>query len=101
LVVPGHDYVTLLTCTPYMVNTHRLIVRGHQVDYVPEVEERLIAENEAAYFYKTAFFITLGILIFVLFLILVDSIKKKRAKKKAKKAKLEELKGISHEDKKE
>jgi sortase A len=27
-VVPGEDYVTLLTCTPYGVNTHRLLVRG-------------------------------------------------------------------------
>ena len=29
--VPGEDYVTLLTCTPYGVNTHRLLVRGHRV----------------------------------------------------------------------
>ncbi|TVT27050.1 class C sortase [Salinicoccus cyprini] len=35
----GGDHVTLLTCTPYMVNSHRLIVRGHQIDYTPEVEE--------------------------------------------------------------
>ncbi|WP_050272462.1 PI-1 pilus system sortase SrtC-1, partial [Streptococcus pneumoniae] len=31
LIVPGHDYVTLLTCTPYMINTHRLLVRGHRI----------------------------------------------------------------------
>lgn len=28
------NYVTLMTCTPYMVNTHRLLVRGHQVPMV-------------------------------------------------------------------
>lgn len=28
-----HDYVTLLTCTPYGVNSHRLLVRGHRVKY--------------------------------------------------------------------
>ena len=28
----GKDYCTLLTCTPYTINTHRLLVRGHQVD---------------------------------------------------------------------
>lgn len=28
----GKDYCTLLTCTPYGLNTHRLLVRGHQVD---------------------------------------------------------------------
>ncbi len=31
----GSDYVTLVTCTPYGVNTDRLLVRGHRVDYVP------------------------------------------------------------------
>lgn len=32
----GADYVTLVTCTPYGVNTHWLLVRGHRVPYVPE-----------------------------------------------------------------
>ena len=32
-VVSGEDYVTLLTCTPYSVNTHRLLVRGTRVEY--------------------------------------------------------------------
>ena len=27
------DYTTLVTCTPYGVNSHRLLVRGHRVDY--------------------------------------------------------------------
>ena len=35
-VVEGEDLVTLLTCTPYGVNTQRLLVRGHRVPYVPE-----------------------------------------------------------------
>ncbi|MEG0016583.1 MAG: class C sortase [Gordonibacter sp.] len=30
--VEGHDYVTLLTCTPYGVNSHRLLVRGERCD---------------------------------------------------------------------
>ena len=32
----GKDYVTLVTCTPFGVNTHRLIVRGYRVPYVPD-----------------------------------------------------------------
>lgn len=32
-VVKGEDYVTLLTCTPYSINTHRLLVRGRRVEY--------------------------------------------------------------------
>lgn len=30
-IVPGEDLVTLMTCTPYAVNTHRLLVRGRRV----------------------------------------------------------------------
>lgn len=37
-VVEGEDYVTLFTCTPYGVNTHRLLVRGHRVPYEGELE---------------------------------------------------------------
>lgn len=35
----GEDLVTLLTCTPYGVNTQRLLVRGHRVAYVPGEDE--------------------------------------------------------------
>ena len=35
-VEPGKDFATLLTCTPYGVNSHRMLVRGHRVAYVPE-----------------------------------------------------------------
>lgn len=37
-IVPGEDLCTLVTCTPYGVNTHRLLVRGHRVPYVPPEE---------------------------------------------------------------
>ena len=30
-IVPGKDYCTLVTCTPYGINTHRLLVRGHRI----------------------------------------------------------------------
>ena len=36
--VQGRDLVTLLTCTPYGVNTHRLLVRGSRTEYVPQDE---------------------------------------------------------------
>ena len=44
----GKDYVTLVTCTPFGVNTHRLLVRGHRVPYVPEQEVPAAAEKPAA-----------------------------------------------------
>lgn len=35
-VIAGRDLVTLVTCTPYGVNSHRLLVRGTRIPYVPE-----------------------------------------------------------------
>ncbi len=43
-VVTGQDLVTLMTCTPYGVNTQRLLVRGHRV--ANEEEAAAAAENE-------------------------------------------------------
>ena len=37
-IVEGKDYCTLVTCTPYGVNTHRLLVRGHRIDTVEEAQ---------------------------------------------------------------
>ena len=34
----GKDLVTLLTCTPYMINTHRLLVTGHRIPYSESVK---------------------------------------------------------------
>lgn len=35
-IAEGKDYVTLVTCTPYAINTHRLLVRGHRIPYTEE-----------------------------------------------------------------
>lgn len=39
-IVDGKDYATLITCTPYSVNTHRLLVRGIRIDYQKAIEEQ-------------------------------------------------------------
>ena len=36
----GKDYATLITCTPYGVNTERLLVRGHRVPYNPKTYQK-------------------------------------------------------------
>ena len=41
----GEDYVTLVTCTPFGVNTHRLLVRGHRIPYTPEQATAAAAEK--------------------------------------------------------
>ena len=38
--VKGEDYCTLVTCTPYGINSHRLLVRGTRTEYVPEQQAR-------------------------------------------------------------
>ena len=38
-ITKGEDHVTLVTCTPYGVNSHRLLVRGTRMDYTPETGE--------------------------------------------------------------
>lgn len=43
-VVEGQDLVTLITCTPYGINSHRLLVRGHRVPMEP-ADEKLLDEQ--------------------------------------------------------
>ena len=61
----GKDLVTLVTCTPFGVNTHRLLVRGHRVPYTPEQEATAAAEKPAAsswaHHYLTSLAIGLGV----------------------------------------
>lgn len=42
----GKDYVTLVTCTPYGINSHRLLVRGTRVPYVETEKEQQISRQE-------------------------------------------------------
>jgi sortase A len=45
-IVEGKDLVTLITCTPYMINTHRLLVTGHRVDY--QEAQEIVGEPKVA-----------------------------------------------------
>lgn len=67
-IVPGEDYCTLLTCTPYGVNTHRLLVRGKRTDYQEAVdaaksekpkkaESKWMSEYKRALAISVAFFV--------------------------------------------
>ena len=57
----GKDQVTLVTCTPFGVNTHRLLVRGHRVPYVPEQEATAAAEKPVASSWTRHYLTGLGI----------------------------------------
>lgn len=45
-IVPGKDYVTLVTCTPYGINTHRLTVRGERVPYEETIEAKATVTSD-------------------------------------------------------
>ena len=77
LVVDGKDYMTLLTCTPYMINSHRLLVRGHRIPYVPEEKEE--AEDKAKFNYKDL--IVPGFVILLLIIIIFIYIKRRRRRR--------------------
>lgn len=47
-VEDGEDLATLLTCTPYGVNSHRLLVRGHRVQYKPEMQKTIEEEHKGS-----------------------------------------------------
>ena len=40
-IVPGEDYVTLVTCTPYGINSHRMLIRGTRIPYDGKYEEEV------------------------------------------------------------
>ena len=57
----GKDLVTLVTCTPFGVNTHRLLVRGHRVPYTPEQKATAAAKKPAASSWTQHYLTGLGI----------------------------------------
>lgn len=67
------DLVTLVTCTPYMINSHRLLVRGHRIVVEPEeIKESLEKVKQAK---CTAFLFVSGLIGVLLLLFLVILIK--------------------------
>lgn len=57
----GKDYVTLVTCTPFGINTHRLLVRGHRIPYTPKQATTAAAEKPAVSSWTRHYLTGLGI----------------------------------------
>lgn len=83
VIVPKEDYVTLLTCTPYMVNSHRLLVRGVRTEYIKKsVDEQLnknkpfLTENNLIMI-ATIFF---DILILIIYWLILKKSRKEKSK---------------------
>lgn len=91
---PAQDYVTLVTCTPYGINSHRLLVRGVRTEYTPELQaeadqqkaERTNGENWKRIYGKA---IIDGVLLAFMIVILIVGISRiwHKQKEKAEKAK--------------
>ena len=88
-VEDGQDLVTLLTCTPYGVNTERLLVRGHRVPYVEEKvkEEKTVLSGSSLHTnYLLWVFVGLSVTALFIFVLYLKEIKlKRRANKGGKK----------------
>lgn len=78
-IVPGKDYCTLVTCTPYGVNTHRLLVRGHRIDN-PEDADAIYVTADAIQIEPllVAPAVAIPILLVLLILLLLPKQKKKK-----------------------
>lgn len=58
-ITPGEDLVTLVTCTPYRVNTHRLLAHGHCVPY--DLADEVTADASQSIFTQYWLWILLGL----------------------------------------
>ena len=67
----GGDYVTLLTCTPYVVNTQRLLVRGHRVAYEPETEQQEAQQTVRSLHTSYVLWVAVGLGVTLVFILLL------------------------------
>jgi sortase A len=79
-IIPGEDHVTLVTCTPYGVNTHRLLVRGIRTEYTEEIQEQEKAINIKEV--NPLILLAIGAAVFDIILILIIVITNRRDKKR-------------------
>lgn len=80
-IVEGEDLCTLVTCTPYGINTHRLLVRGHRVENDKEaVKIRVTADAVQIEPMIVAPIVALPMLLVLLILVLIPNHGKRRRK---------------------
>ena len=75
----GRDYCTLVTCTPYGINTHRLLVRGHRIENVLN-EAHVVAEATVINGLIVAAVLAVPVLILLLIVVLLKKPKETKRK---------------------
>ena len=94
-ITGGKDYVTLFTCTPYAVNSHRLLVRGHRIAYS---QEQYIAEQgKTAAVNQNLLIIRIICILLGIELALAIVYVAKQIERRKEKKKKEETKGVRNE----
>ena len=84
-VVEGKDYVTLITCTPYGVNDHRLLVRGVRTEYTEEkYEDEQKKDNTKDSMWISAYkkALAIGVVAVVVMSVILVAVQKMRSRKK-------------------
>ncbi|GET73843.1 class C sortase [Streptococcus dysgalactiae subsp. equisimilis] len=76
-VIQGEDHITLLTCTPYMINSHRLLVRGKRIPYVKKAVQKEAETFRQKQYLIYAIWVIVG-LILLSFLIWFKKTKQKK-----------------------
>ncbi|WP_308653312.1 class C sortase [uncultured Anaerococcus sp.] len=66
LVVERKDYATLLTCTPYMINSHRLLVRGVRIPYQEAIDDGVANTPRARFDFFKMVLVLIPIIIILL-----------------------------------
>ena len=87
--IPGEDLVTLLTCTPYGVNTHRLLVRGSRTEYVQETKDTETATEQSPgfRFELSIAGVVIGIVLLAILVVLFGNRKHGRYERRGKRKK--------------
>lgn len=83
----GMDYSTLVTCTPYGVNSHRLLVRGHRIPFVEEeyeAEQQKMVKKDTERLLMQLFCVAVGLAVAVVIVWTVNRLDRKKRQTKEK-----------------
>lgn len=79
-IVEGQDYCTLVTCTPYGINTHRLLVRGHRIANIEDTTANVFADAVTIEPLIVAAVLEIPMLLVLIIVLIVRDRRKKKSK---------------------
>lgn len=75
------DYVTLITCTPITVNTHRLLVRGRRIPYTKKIDSQSTVEKIKQQQNDMKYIIAVVLIVLLILLVIITQIHRKKSKR--------------------